>query len=332
MAKQIIDLGTSPNKGDGDPLRTAFDKVNDNFDELYLALGNPSGATTDVLPDSDATIDLGSAAKQWADLHVADFIYLNGARIEVTAGGALLVNGGAPAEVQDTVGSVFGDDSTLLVDGVNGVIPSANISGTEATNWDTAFSWGDHSAAGYLTDLTGDLQGSVFADDSTLLVDGVNSKINLQNTVLNNTISTTDEVLYLNTASTPGERGFKVSTTDSIFDIYGATLEDGNGGGLWLSGGIAEPGMQGGDVIISGRIISLLGGDGAGNGGIALSGPIIGTIDGDLTGSVFADDSTTLVDGVNGVIPSVEQLKADIKAAAAASIDFTDFQTRIAAL
>jgi hypothetical protein len=160
----------------------------------------------------------------------------------------------------------------------------------------------------------------------------VNSKINLQNTVLNNTISTTDEVLYLNTASTPGERGFKVSTTDSIFDIYGATLEDGNGGGLWLSGGIAEPGMQGGDVIISGRIISLLGGDGAGNGGIALSGPIIGTIDGDLTGSVFADDSTTLVDGVNGVIPSVEQLKADIKAAAAASIDFTDFQTRIAAL
>jgi hypothetical protein len=47
---------------------------------------------------------------------------------------------------------------------------------------------------------------------------------------------------------------------------------------------------------------------------------------------VFGDDSTLLVDGVNGVIPSVEQLKADIKAAAAASIDFTDFQTRIAAL
>ena len=37
MAKQTINLGTSPNKGDGDPLRTAFDKVNDNFDELYTA-------------------------------------------------------------------------------------------------------------------------------------------------------------------------------------------------------------------------------------------------------------------------------------------------------
>ena len=37
MAQKIIDLGTSPNKGDGDPLRTAFTKINDNFDELYTA-------------------------------------------------------------------------------------------------------------------------------------------------------------------------------------------------------------------------------------------------------------------------------------------------------
>lgn len=37
MAKQTINLGTSANKGDGDPLRTAFDKVNDNFDELYAS-------------------------------------------------------------------------------------------------------------------------------------------------------------------------------------------------------------------------------------------------------------------------------------------------------
>ena len=39
MAKQTINLGTSANKGDGDPLRTAFDKINDNFDELYTADG-----------------------------------------------------------------------------------------------------------------------------------------------------------------------------------------------------------------------------------------------------------------------------------------------------
>ena len=35
MAKQTINLGTAPNDKSGDPARTAFDKCNDNFDELY---------------------------------------------------------------------------------------------------------------------------------------------------------------------------------------------------------------------------------------------------------------------------------------------------------
>ena len=39
MAKQTINIGTSVNKGDGDPLRTAFTKINQNFDELYNTLG-----------------------------------------------------------------------------------------------------------------------------------------------------------------------------------------------------------------------------------------------------------------------------------------------------
>jgi|TARA_B110000503_G_C7136853_1_gene409189 hypothetical protein len=37
MAQQIVNIGTSVNKGDGDPIRSAFDKVNDNFTELYAA-------------------------------------------------------------------------------------------------------------------------------------------------------------------------------------------------------------------------------------------------------------------------------------------------------
>ena len=37
MARQNINLGTDPNDGEGDNLRTAFDKVNDNFIEVYTA-------------------------------------------------------------------------------------------------------------------------------------------------------------------------------------------------------------------------------------------------------------------------------------------------------
>ena len=35
MAKQTINIGTTANDGTGDQLRSAFDKVNDNFTELY---------------------------------------------------------------------------------------------------------------------------------------------------------------------------------------------------------------------------------------------------------------------------------------------------------
>ena len=35
MARQVINIGSSANDGTGDPLRTAFDKINDNFVELY---------------------------------------------------------------------------------------------------------------------------------------------------------------------------------------------------------------------------------------------------------------------------------------------------------
>ena len=35
MTKQVVNIGTSANKGDGDPLRTAFRKINENFDEVY---------------------------------------------------------------------------------------------------------------------------------------------------------------------------------------------------------------------------------------------------------------------------------------------------------
>ena len=35
MAQQVINIGAAANDGSGDPLRQAFDKINDNFSELY---------------------------------------------------------------------------------------------------------------------------------------------------------------------------------------------------------------------------------------------------------------------------------------------------------
>ena len=227
MAKQTVNLGTSANKGDGDPLRTAFDKINDNFNELYAGnFADPASISSSIIPSVTNTYDLGSSTKRWSDLHVNDFIYLNGSRLEVTAGGALLIGGSPPSEVQDTIGSVFGDDSTLLVDGVNNVIPKANIE--DSANWDTAFGWGNHTAGGYapqtttytktevdsaisaVNTLDGDFTGSVFGDDSTVLVDGVNNKIVGTVDTASLTVSSTN-VAIGNSAGLTGQNGFAVA-------------------------------------------------------------------------------------------------------------------------
>jgi hypothetical protein len=52
MARQIINVGVSPNDGTGDPIRTSFVKCNDNFQELYNRVQSvppttPSGSDGD---------------------------------------------------------------------------------------------------------------------------------------------------------------------------------------------------------------------------------------------------------------------------------------------
>jgi hypothetical protein len=46
MAIQTINIGTNPNDGTGDDLRTAFDKVNDNFAELLAVGGETNTASS----------------------------------------------------------------------------------------------------------------------------------------------------------------------------------------------------------------------------------------------------------------------------------------------
>jgi len=118
MAKQVINLGTSPNKGDGDPLRNAFDKVNDNFDELYSDIKQVKSAQT--------------------------------------GGGTLIV---------DTIGSVHATDSTLLVDGNNSKITGP----IGSTTWDVTDQNIDITTTntGVNANITLNAQGVITLQEST---------------------------------------------------------------------------------------------------------------------------------------------------------------------
>jgi len=57
MAKQTVNIGTLADDGTGDPARTAFDKINDNFDELYTGVVPATGADSYVLNAADNSVE-----------------------------------------------------------------------------------------------------------------------------------------------------------------------------------------------------------------------------------------------------------------------------------
>ena len=62
MTQQVIDVGNVANDGQGDPLRTAFQKSNDNFTELYN-IGGLTGiqnGNSNIRIVADSTINLSS--------------------------------------------------------------------------------------------------------------------------------------------------------------------------------------------------------------------------------------------------------------------------------
>ena len=56
MAKTVINVGSAANDGTGDPLRTAFQSTNSNFNELYSLLGDGSSLAI----SGDATLSSGT--------------------------------------------------------------------------------------------------------------------------------------------------------------------------------------------------------------------------------------------------------------------------------
>lgn len=60
MAQQVINIGTSPNDGTGDQLRTAFDKCNDNFTELYASSLGDLQQVTDIGATTTNAITTGN--------------------------------------------------------------------------------------------------------------------------------------------------------------------------------------------------------------------------------------------------------------------------------
>ena len=308
MAKQLINLGTSANKGDGDPLRTAFDKINDNFTEVYGLLGADEVDTDDVIAPM--------------------LVHNNHTNVTVTRDDdADQIIFTVDQAVTDLQGSVYGDDSTLLVDGVNSIIPKAVVE--SSTNWDTAFSWGDHAAAGYADGTNEANWDTAFSwgDHSTVgylttetshadvVVDGDFASAGIMATDGAGTYSIiTDNSADWNTAFSWGDHstvGYLTSETDSqTLSLVGTDLSITNGNTVDLSGFLTSYTET--DPVV-GAITGIVKADGAGNISAAVDG-----ID------YLKEETDPVVGAVNGLV------KADGAGNISAAVAGTDYLTSVA--
>jgi len=138
MSKQTINIGASPNDGTGTPLRTSFDYTNQNFTEIYTALGGGvalPGATTQVIFNDGGTNLAGDAGlvynKTTDALTVAGLVTAGSATIT----GAANLNGAVNLSTAGTATVTLGSSASygvLVGSGTNAA--SIYINGATASN------------------------------------------------------------------------------------------------------------------------------------------------------------------------------------------------------
>jgi len=190
---------------------------------------------SDIIPNTNNTFDLGSSSARWAEG------WINTIAATTITTGTISGNltGGVVGDVR---GSVFADDSSILVDSTNGILRgnhignvTGNVTGNVlATDNSTMVNATLKTFTGNLTgnvtgdlngavtgsfagqilndqgqvfldttsgiiptvtaNIIGDVEGSVYSDNSTMLVDGTNGRIMLDGTVDTSIIPQVDNI------------------------------------------------------------------------------------------------------------------------------------------
>lgn len=216
MAQQLVNVGAAPNDDTGDPFRTAFIKLNENFTEVYTIL---TGVSTSDLQFSGNSIVATNTN--------GDII------LDPNGTGSVQVEGGAQFTIDNTT------PSTTAITGADDL-----IIGNGAGNRGITMSVGAaNSGAVYITDTDGALHGGFDYSESTdtlsfytsgiaqLTVDGTGILSTGRIQLDENIISTTDsnENLVLDPSGTGVVQilsDLVVEGTTTTIDSITVTLED----------------------------------------------------------------------------------------------------------
>ena len=172
MSKNDVNIGASPDDGNGDPLRTAFNKLNNTLAEVYSGLGDGSDlslsltsngilnvttkvTSTATVTDDDATT-LTTKGYVDSQFNTADTLPEVLTRGNTTGGSDIAVSANDDITFTDSSEAIFGTEADLKIyhNGTNAKIVNStgdlNISGGNVN-----ISGGNLAAPTFLGDLNG---------------------------------------------------------------------------------------------------------------------------------------------------------------------------------
>ena len=348
MAQQTLNAGSPPIVWS--TVEDAFTKINANFDELYGSIGGPGGIldfnslSTDIKPSASEVYDLGSPTFRWRDLYLAgSSLYLGSAQITADLAGVVNLPAGTtvagelirnPAETNFKTIAVSGQ-SNIVADSFEDTLTVASGTGIAlTTNAGTDTLTITNSGVTSLAGIAGQIGVSAATGSVTLTNLGVTSltgtaggigvsaasgSVTLTNLGVKQIVGTASQIgvtgdgtgIVTITNLAPASPTFRFIVVDGATlqpvsaDNISDTLNLISGAGLTITKDTATDTLTfsvnsnldiRGSVFADDSTMLVDATDGV------LRGTLIGTVVGDLKGSVFGDDSTVIVNAIDRVV------------------------------
>jgi hypothetical protein len=307
MAIEIINVGTAPNNGQGDPVRTAFIKTNNNVTELFARAQTAPPATLLGVAGDVAGMyaynstdfyfcfqDYDGSSVIWAVLNTAGNVTVTSissgtSNVNIaTFSGPVTVGAGGVANV-----AVFANTGANITGALTatGNVTGNYILGNGSQLTGLPATYGNADVALYLPTYTGNLSPNVVA--ATGNVSGANLTTSgivvATGNITGGNLSTTGNAVVGN-LSTSGLVVALGNVSGSNLSTAGLVIATGNvsGANLTTSGRVNATGnITGGNLITGGAIEAT--------GNITTSGFFIGTFVGNVTGNLTVPGLNTQV-------------------------------------
>jgi hypothetical protein len=329
MAQQTLNAGSPPIVWS--TVEDAFTKINSNFDEIYATIGGTLGSVvdfetlnSDVSPAITETYDLGGPSFRWRDLYLSrGGLYLGTAQITASLTGIVNLPSGSTVGGELIRNPIESSFKTVAVSGQDNVVAD-----------DTTDTLNLVSGNAGLTITT-----NALTDTVTFTSNAVNSVVGTANQIGVSTVSGTATLTNLGVLSLAGEvGGIGVSGTGvgniTLTNLGAKRIIAGTGMSVNPVGGIGNVTVTNegaltsfNRVLVNGDAGNVLAADGSVsilriNSGVGVSltkDPTTDTItisantDFDVTGSVFGDDSSVMVDALEYKIYATNGFYGDIR-------------------